>query len=37
MQEYRITKAFLHKATLQIDPKKFLYLKELKILCCGDG
>ena len=33
--EYQNTKTFLQKITLQIDLKKFLRLKKLKILCRG--
>ena len=33
--EYWSIKIFLQKATLQIGLKKFLWLKKLKILCCG--
>ena len=33
--EYWSIKIFLQKATLKIGLKKFLWLKKLKILCCG--
>ena len=33
--EYKILKRFLQKVALQIDWKKFLWLKKLKILCRG--
>ena len=33
--EYQNVKTFLERATLQIGPKKFSWLKKLKILCRG--
>ena len=35
MLKYKNIKMFLQKVTLQIDLKKFLWLKKLKILCRG--
>ena len=35
MYEYQNIKAFLQKVTHQISPKKFLWLKKLKILSRG--
>ena len=35
MLEYQNVKMFLQKVTFQISPEKFLQLKHLKILSCG--
>ena len=35
MLKYKNIKMFLQKAMFQIGLKKFLWLKKLKILCCG--
>ena len=33
--EYQNTKIFLQNVILEIGQKKFLWLKKLKIICCG--
>ena len=35
MLEYQNVKMFLQKVTVQISPEKFLQLKHLEILSCG--
>ena len=37
MLEYQNVKMFLQKVTFQISPEKFLQLKHLKILSCGQS
>ena len=37
MLEYQNVKVFLQKVTFQISPEKFLQLKHLKILSCGQS